>query len=292
MADQGSEERTEVVDGNAYIDERWTKSGVRLRARVRREGTLNWLFLPGGPGIGSESLLELVDALDVPGTCWTVDLPGDGSNTDPPGAGPDPYNGWPRVLIEAAEAVPNPVYVGHSTGGMYLLSTPALEEVLVGLALISTAPDASWLPEFAAMTERHPLPEVVAATAAYEQDPTDENLAAIAVHSAAWNFSPGTVEVGAELLARMPYNGAAVAWSAQHFDDTYTATWWPRRLPTLIISGADDRIVTQALWDKPRFQHDNVLHRVIEGAAHFAWIERPEGVAAAFNDLAAAIVHE
>jgi len=43
-----------------------------------------------------------------------------------------------------------------------------------------------------------------------------------------------------------------------HFDDTYTATWWPRRLPTLIISGADDRIVTQALWDNPRFQHDNV----------------------------------
>ena len=98
--------------------------GYWLRARVRREGTLNWLFLPGGPGIGSESLLELVDALDVPGTCWSVDLPGDGSNTIRPGAGPDPYSGWPQVLIEAAEAVPNPVYVGHSTGGLYLLFDP------------------------------------------------------------------------------------------------------------------------------------------------------------------------
>jgi pimeloyl-ACP methyl ester carboxylesterase len=293
VVDQGRGQRTEVADGNAfgdgYVDERWTRSGVRLRARVRREGTLSWLFLPGGPGIGSESLLELVDHLDVPGTCWLVDLPGDGSNTDPPGAGADPYSGWPQVLLEAAEALPNPVYVGHSTGGMYLLSTPALEEVLAGLALISTAPDASWLPEFAAMTEWHPLPEVAAATAAYEQDPTDESLGAIAVCSAAWNFSPGTVEVGAELLARMPYNGAAVAWSAQHFDETYTATWWPQQMPTLIISGADDRIVTQALWDKPRFQRDNVLHRVIDGAAHFAWIERPDAVAAAFTDLAAAI---
>jgi pimeloyl-ACP methyl ester carboxylesterase len=260
-----------------------------MRARTRREGALSWLFLPGGPGIGSESLLALVDNLDVPGTCWLVDLPGDGSNTDPPGAGADPYSGWPQVLIEAAEAVPNPVYVGHSTGGMYLLSTPSLEQVLVGMALISTAPDASWLPEFAAMTERHPLPEVVAATAAYGQDPTDENLGAIAVCSAPWNFSPGTVRVGAELLARMPYNGAAVEWSARHFDETYTATWWPRQLPTLIVSGADDRIVTQALWDRPRFQLDNVLHRVIDGAEHFAWIERPEAVAAAFTDLAAAI---
>ena len=293
MVDQGRDERIDVVDGvvggEGYVDERWTRSGVRLRARVRREGALNWLFLPGGPGIGSESLLELVDVLDVPGNCWLVDLPGDGSNTDPAGAGADPYSGWPQVLIEAAEAVPNPVYVGHSTGGMYLLSAPALEEVLVGLALVSTAPDARWLPEFVAMTERHPLPEVVVATAAYEQDPADENLGALAVCSAAWNFSPGTVEAGAELLARMPYNMAAVAWSAQHFDETYAATWWPRQMPTLIVSGADDRIVTQALWDEPRFQRDNVLHRVIDDAAHFAWIERPDTVAAAFTDLAAVI---
>jgi hypothetical protein len=52
--------------------------------------------------MGSESLLNLVDSLDVPGTCWLVDLPGDGSNTNPPGAGADPYSGWPQVLIEAA----------------------------------------------------------------------------------------------------------------------------------------------------------------------------------------------
>ena len=60
-------------------------------------------------------------------------------------------------------------------------------------------------------------------------------------------------------------------------------------MPTLIVSGADDRIVTQALWDNPRFQRDNILHRVIDDAAHFAWIERPDTVAAAFTDLAAVI---
>jgi hypothetical protein len=134
------------------------------------------------------------------------------------------------VLIEAAEAVPYPVYVGHSTGGMYLLSTPALEEALVGLALVSTAPDARWLPEFVAMTERHPLPEVVAATAAYEQDPTDENLGALAVCSAAWNFSPGTVEAGAALLARMPYNGCCLHRpSRRHHRGPWAQGWVIRR---------------------------------------------------------------
>jgi hypothetical protein len=39
----------------------WTPSGVRLRRRVTRAGDLHWLFLSGGPGLGSESLHELVD---------------------------------------------------------------------------------------------------------------------------------------------------------------------------------------------------------------------------------------
>src|ERR1700716_3325688 len=138
----------------------WTPSGVRLSRRVRRAGDLDWLFLPGGPGIGSESLYELVDTIEVPGASWLVDLPGDGSNVDAPGAPADPYSVWPRVVVEAAEAVPHPVFVGHSTGGEYLLSTPALETLVEGLVLISTAPDASWMPVFEEMTHDHPLPGV------------------------------------------------------------------------------------------------------------------------------------
>ena len=34
---------------------RFTPSGVRLRRHSTRPGGLNWLLLPGGPGIGSES---------------------------------------------------------------------------------------------------------------------------------------------------------------------------------------------------------------------------------------------
>lgn len=65
----------------AAFNERFTPSGVRLRLRSHRDGELNWLFLPGGPGIGSESLHQIVDAVALPGTTWLVDLPSDGSNT-------------------------------------------------------------------------------------------------------------------------------------------------------------------------------------------------------------------
>lgn len=261
----------------------FTRSGVRLTERSRRAGSLNWLFLPGGPGLGSESLAGLVDLLELPGTSWLVDLPGDGSNTAGPGIADNPFRRWPNVLAEAAGTVANPVFVGHSTGGMYLLSTPELELLLVGLVLVSSAPDASWLPAFAQMTEQDPLPGVDAATVRYESDPTNANLAAVAVASAPWNFGDATVNVGAEFLAAMPYNGAAVAWSATNFDHDYAHTWWPTRIPTLVVSGEGDRIVTQELWNDPRFAGENVQHVRIERGAHFPWFENPVAVKVAFE---------
>ncbi|ANJ28923.1 alpha/beta fold hydrolase [Agromyces aureus] len=274
------------------MDQHWTASGVRMRLRHERPGELDWLLLPGGPGIGSESLHELADVIDVPGRVWMVDLPGDGSNVDAPGAPVDPFTVWPSVLIEAAAAVAHPIFVGHSTGGMYLLSTPELEGMLTGLVLVSTAPDASWMGAFEQMTRDHPLPEVDAATVAYELEPTDGHLADFAVASAPWNFRADHVERGRELLARMPYNGRAVDWSAEHFDTTYAANWWPQALPTLIVSGGDDRIVTQRLWNVARYEGPNVTRADIEGGAHFAWIEEPGQVRAAFAEFARSLPTE
>lgn len=87
----------------------------------------------------------------------------------------------------------------------------------------------------------------------------------------------------------MPYNYRAVDWSDRAFDDSYVHKWWPRSLPTLILSGAQDRIVLQTLWDGPRFQGPNVLRRIVEDAAHFPWIERPDEVRAVFREFGAII---
>ena len=264
----------------------FTPSGVRLRLHAQRPGDINWLFLPGGPGIGSESLNELVDALDVPGSMWLVDLPGDGSNVAPPTSSSDPYRQWPEVLLEAALALPNNVYVGHSTGAMYLLSVPALENNSKGLVLISAAPDAGWRPRFEQMALQNPLPQVEKAALEFERDRSNEGLRQIVLASAAWNFTPGGMDIGGQLLARLPYNVQAADWSDRCFDHAYAAKWWPRSLPTLILSGAEDRIVIQTLWDDPRFEGQHVLRRTIDNAAHFLWLEQPEAVRQAFAELA------
>jgi pimeloyl-ACP methyl ester carboxylesterase len=274
-----------MTDRSSFDTQFWTPLGVRLRQVRRNPGSYNWLLFPGGPGIGSESLLGLAHTADLAGTTWLVDLPGDGSNVYPPGAPTNPYTLWPHVLLEAVDAVPAPIAVGHSTGGEYLLSVPALEERLTGLVLISSAPDSGWMPTFETMCAVSPIPETADAAEAYEANPSHHNLRRLAVTSAPWNFTPEGLASGRALLENMPYNPHAVEWSATHFDRQYISTWWPSSLPTLIISGSEDRIVDQSLWNDPHYRGPHIQQVTINAAGHFPWIEQPTAVRNALHQL-------
>lgn len=259
-----------------------TPSGVRLREAARHGAGPDWLLLPGGPGLGSESLAGLVGCMPVPGAIWLVDLPGDGSN---PG-GEDAYDGWPGVLVEAVQALPGAVFVGHSTGGMYLLSVPALESHLRGLVLIGSAPDAGWQAGFARTLAAYPLPQAEAALARFSACPDREHLRAAMLASAPWSFTPAGLQAGRTLLAQLPYCPAAMAWSAEHFDAAYAARWWPRTLPVMILSGAEDRVIDPSVWASPRWQGGHVMRVCIDAAGHFPWVDAPGPVARAFSAFA------
>jgi pimeloyl-ACP methyl ester carboxylesterase len=137
------------------------------------------------------------------------------------------------------------------------------------------------------MTRRNPIPAVNAAAVAYERNKADDALRILAAAAAApWNFTQESLPAGVELVRRMPYNYEAVEWSARFFDDNYEMAWWPVKIPALIVSGSEDRIVTQSLWDEQRFRATNVHRALIEGGAHFPWVERPDAVRAAFSEFA------
>ena len=270
----------------AQDQEHWTRSGVRLRQVSTGLGRWNWLFVPGGPGLGSESVLGLARAARVPGTVWLVDLPGDGSNRGVPEVPGHPYDRWPDVLAEAAHGLDDVVMVGHSTGGMFMLSVPELEPHLAGMALVSSAPHAGWRPAFGEWAQAHPIPGADMAAADYAQDPNDGTLRALTLASAQWNFTPQGLAEGRAALEGLAYCHDAVAWADAHFDDAYQARWKPQDLPTLIISGAQDHVVDQHLWqDDPAFDRPNVLRRTIDSAGHFPWTENPQAVRTAFTNL-------
>jgi pimeloyl-ACP methyl ester carboxylesterase len=135
-----------------------TPSGARLQLVRNSDGkNLHWLFLPGGPGLGSESLGLLLNILQLPGTMWRVDLPGDGSNTT--SSNYESFSHWPSALIEAISKFEHVILVAHSTGGMYALSTPEIENFLGGLILLGSAPDAGWQISFEETIKNCPVPE-------------------------------------------------------------------------------------------------------------------------------------
>lgn len=288
--------RCSVIDGKGAAavglpgQERWTRSGVRLRRVPGTEGPRNWLFVPGGPGLGSESLLGLARTVEVPGTVWLVDLPGDGSNRGVPRIPESPYELWPQVLAETTDELDDVVMVGHSTGGMFMLATPEMEGRLAGMALVSSAPHAGWRETFAQWALAHPLPGLEEAAAAYGQDPNDRTLRALTLTAAAWNFTPAALAAGRAVLEDLPYCQDAVAWADTHFDDTYRARWTPAAgsVPTLVVSGGQDRVVDQSLWcQNAAYDRPHVLRRTIENASHFPWLENPHAVRTAFADLTA-----
>ncbi len=262
----------------------WTTLRARLEfVRSTPGRNYNWLFLPGGPGLGSESLSSLTKILQVPGTLWHIDLPGDGSNQTADNV--ESFRHWSAALVELCGALDSVILVAHSTGGMYALATPALEKILTGLVLMDSAPDASWQEEFMRYTIEHPLTEMLELQRNYAKNPSNALLKAMTLASAPYLFRQMGPSKDLSFLEDLPYNHQVCDWSAQNFDQTYRAQWSPKTMQTLVFAGEDDPITPLKLFTQSKdFQRDNCVLKSIAGAGHFPWLENPKQVIAVFED--------
>ena len=260
----------------------WTHGHARLQyIRSTPEDTLNWVFLPGGPGLGSESLLPLTRLLVLPGTIWHLDLPGDGSNVQVN----QPFSSWQEALIEAVHAFENVILVAHSTGGMYALATPELQKALVGLVLMDSAPDMRWQEQFLQFTQKNPLPNLTQLQKAYSEAPSNERLKCVTLASVPYLSNQENGRKQFSFLEDLPYNFRACEWSDQHFDSTYKAKLIPHSFPTLIFAGEHDRITPLKLFiESESFHHVNIVMRTISNGGHFPWIENPSEVVDLFQE--------
>jgi pimeloyl-ACP methyl ester carboxylesterase len=261
----------------------WTELGARLKlVRTGAGENLHWVFLPGGPGLGSEALAPLTSLLTLPGTLWHLDLPGDDSNLK------GSFKNWKPALLEAVTALENVILVGHSKGGMLALATPELQRCLKGLILLDTTPDMSWREQFARRVLHFPLSqetkvEMKKLEAAYRKKPSNNSIMKLTVAGASFMFRKENLEKGVKFLRDLPYNYKAFQWTEAHFDPTYKARWIPK-IPTLILAGEDDMATPLQLFQKKEYQRSNILMREIKNAGHFPWMENPADVVAAFNE--------
>ena len=240
-------------------------------------------FLAGGPGLGSESLNGLSEILHLPGTTWHLDLPGDGSNLTEDDS--QYFSHWSEALVEAVAALDRVILVAHSTGGMYTLATPELDDMLDGLILIDSVPDASWQQIFMEYVRIHPLKEVEKLQKIYIENPSNETLKKLTIASSPYVFTEKGLKNCIPFLEELPINYKTFEWSALHFDKTYKAKWIPNNIPTLIFAGDEDHITPLSLFSSSEeFQHENILIKKIPSSGHYPWIENPTKVKALFDE--------
>jgi pimeloyl-ACP methyl ester carboxylesterase len=265
---------------NQYL---WTHLKARLQFVSSRPGAnFNWLFLPGGPGLGSESLRTLTSILKLPGTTWLVDLPGDGSNHT--SNDEKSFSHWSQALVEVVEALNNVILVAHSTGGMYVLATP-LEKKIQGLILMDSAPDASWQNEFMRYVQLHTIKETAKLYKQYSKKPSNLLLKKITIASASYSFTKKGLQKGISLLKTLPFNYKTCEWSAKHFDSKYKAQWIPKNIPTLILAGEKDQIIPLKFFIKSKkFKRKNITLRSIKNSGHYPWVENPKQIIEVFKE--------
>lgn len=262
----------------------WTKSKARLQLfRVKSSSkNYNWLFLPGGPGLGSETLIDLINILDLPGAIWLIDFPGDGSNTTEDDA--KSFSHWSEALLEVTSALENVILVAHSSGGMFALSTPELEKNLIGLVLMGTAPNLNWRESFMQYMKQYSLPEADKLQTIYNQTPSNELLKKLTIAFAPYFSTSKSLEKTTTMFGKLSFNYKAHRWAAEHFHPTYQTKWIPRNIPTMIFSGDQDPITPLKLFSESTdFQRENIKLFEIKEAGHFSWLDQPDKIISLFK---------
>jgi pimeloyl-ACP methyl ester carboxylesterase len=241
----------------------YTQSGGRLTQwhKPVRPPRYQLVLIPGGAGMGSEYLEPLVTLLQGPDSIWTIDLPGNGNNP----ARPDTdYSQWRAVLPEVFHHLDHVIFLGHSFGGMLILSEPAIEKKAKALILIGALPETIFK-----------KPAVKKASARYARNPSDKAGRALLIELAPLCFKPQHVQQAIEIFSRMPFSHQAYE-ALGRFLKTYRAQYIPR-IPTLILSGDEDVVTPiEHFENHPEFGKLPFVIAKIKNANHYPWIDNAE----------------
>jgi len=246
----------------------------------------NWLFFPGGPGADSRYLTSLIDTLDIPGNAWLIDLPGNGDNTEnlPEGFS---FDKWLEILPTIPARFQNPIYVGHSFGGIMPLLFPELGQTLTGLVLLNTTPSL-WFDAAREAAQKFQLPDLTSAMNGFTQNPMQVTFENALSACLPYYFPKKSLGLGSQLLSGLPFPFQVAAWGQMKAAEMCSRiNWIPNNLPTMIVGGEYDAMTPFTLFrNDPRFKLPNINMFEIMGAGHMPWVEQPQKVCQLFQEFA------
>jgi pimeloyl-ACP methyl ester carboxylesterase len=282
---------SEPVDVNSVVSKyTYDENGIRyqlVNSNPVTNKNWNWIFIPGGPGCDSSSLLGLTQLLDLPGNTWLIDFPGNGSNVNGISADYD-YDQWFNFVIPMVKRFENPIVFGASFGGMITLLTPELENYLKGVVILSSAPRI-WWEEASLCAIKYNLPDLSPELQEFIVKPSEETLKKLidvcVLHY--YFYKEESIEKGRALLLSTPFAfQPAFWWMHKVASEGYTATWIPENVPALIIGNEFDYMTPFEIFQNdPRFLRPNIKMVEIKEASHFNWVDNPDAVKAAFQSF-------
>lgn len=241
---------------------------AQIKIKKNDESNINWFFVAGGPGISADYFDGLTESIDVQGNIWHLDFP------DKLIKGlikpEEVVNSWKESILKIAQTYNNPIFVGHSSGGVIVLSTPEIKNYLKGLILLSTSPVNSRSSEARAYNNS----QSDNLWDEYIKSPTSKNLKKLWSSWAELYFLD--VGQGRRVLKKSRYYPHADS-VADWFNYNYKFEWAPDSNNTLIIVG--DRDLVQPLYlygNIPEFSKLKEKAFIINNSGHFPWVENLE----------------
>jgi pimeloyl-ACP methyl ester carboxylesterase len=258
---------------------KYTEYGFRIN-QVSEGSGYNWLFFPGGPGLGSEYLSEFCKNLNLPGNTFLIDFPMDGTNKK----GKLDINDWKEGLLDLVKSYANPIIVTHSFSGMFVLNIPEIENHLAGLVLMNTTTTNSFFQHTSEARQINSLPDLLPPASAYHLNPSNKTYREFWDTYKYYCFTPEEILIGEKMLPLFAFNNDAYHYIIQNFYINYEAKWYPTLIPAMTIASENDFICPPQIFSLDRkYQSKNVSNVIINKAGHCPWIMQFEQLKKYFN---------
>lgn len=259
----------------------YSDHGYRIN-QITTDSGYNWLFLPGGPGLGSEYLIDFCKKLKLPGSITLLDFPKDGTNTQ----GMLDFKYWQDGIIEVLKSHANPILVTHSFSGMFALNMPELEDLLTGIVLMNTTTTNSFFEHVNAMYQKHHLPDLVPAASEYHLSPSDKAYRTFWDTYKYYCFTQEELGIGEKMMELFAYNNKSYYYAIEHFYPDFNCKWSPETIPVMTIASELDFICPPEIFIRDKkFQKQNIANKLIFKAGHCPWIIHNDQIQICFDEF-------